>query len=268
MNDDLLLSLYLDGRTDDAATARVEQRLAAEPALRAELEALRRLDHLSEELPITAAEFDAQDIRARAALPAPRTWWRPVAAGIAAVLVLAVSHGGAYLVGAHRGAEVAQVDSSVLESAEAFLERVAQIDAGAPYEQLRSELGSVRASVRPQLIALTNEPATEPEQSRVAQLTDALFQLEFAFDASTDPGFQGLMVARIARGSLEGRPAMRLIPATADTYTRVAPVGNGRFRVFVVTFSNGVPQVVADEGTAAELKSRHTQFRFIIGGTK
>ena len=54
--DDDSLVAYLDGELDDAETARIEQRLASEPALRTRLQDLQRTWDLLDSLPIVKTD--------------------------------------------------------------------------------------------------------------------------------------------------------------------------------------------------------------------
>ena len=71
MNDDLRLSLYMDGRLPEEELSAFERRLEAEPPLRARLDAMRRLQALSAGLAPVSAAFSADDVRVRAEF-APR----------------------------------------------------------------------------------------------------------------------------------------------------------------------------------------------------
>ncbi|MHC4549961.1 MAG: hypothetical protein ACYTEZ_14410 [Planctomycetota bacterium] len=257
MNDDQLLSLYLDGRLAPAEAAALERRLAAEPALSADLAALRRLQELSEGLAAAEAGFTADDVRLRALAHQGGRWWRRVAVAAAAVLALAITHGGAFLLGTQRGGEG---KPSPVEATEAFLSRAAQLDVEAPPDRLRHMLDDLRQQTRTQLIALA-EPGTAGP--RVARLADAVRQLDLVLDQQEDPGFVGIAVSMIARSSLEGGPQLRFVPATAKSYTRLDPMGAGRFRFTYMQTVGGVPHVVVDEGTVPELEARHRSFEFV-----
>ena len=234
MNDELLISLHLDGRLPPDEAPAFEARLAAEPALREELEGMRRLQSLSASLATTSADFSADDIRVRA-----RTsrggWWR-LAAAAAAVLLLALTHGGAFFLGVEQQ-KAAQTPST--DDAEAFLRRARELDFSAPLED---QLADLREELDPQLISMSG-----------GDYADRLGQLEVAFDAQHDP----LMLAVTVRGIASGE--MRMVPATANSYLRVTPVGEGRFRL---VFIRGNDRVV-DEGTLPELERRNPTFQFV-----
>ena len=128
--DALLLAGYLDGRLGEAEAARLEARLAAEPALLDELLALREgLAETPEAVP------DAVIERARAAYagkPAPRAvraettslldrlfgqWLRPAVPAFAALMVL-LACAGAFEAGRYQGerldaTQTAEADSDV-----------------------------------------------------------------------------------------------------------------------------------------------------------
>lgn len=96
------LELYLDGELDDAAIARVEARVEAEPSLRATLARLRRQRATRLEAMSTAFDTDAQSVerlvgsvrdeQAREVADRQRrllAWWRPSPAYLAAAASLA-----------------------------------------------------------------------------------------------------------------------------------------------------------------------------------
>ncbi|MHC4133650.1 MAG: anti-sigma factor family protein [Planctomycetota bacterium] len=253
MNDrDLDLSLYLDGRLSGEEKAALERRLAAEPALREELDALRRLQELSQDLSPARAAFTADDVRLRARARGGRRWAR-AAAALAAVLLLALTHGVVFHLGTKRGVDG---ERSRVQAAEELLARAAELNPEAPPERLRVQLADLRDEIRPQLVALDNDPA--PEALRLAE---ALRHMEYALDQQRDPGIQGITVSFIARSSLEGGPQLRFVPQTGS-YTRVAPIGGNRYRLVFIRTENGAPMVAVDEGTREELERRHASLRF------
>jgi len=252
VNDELALSLYLDGRLPAEARRALEARLAREPRLRAELDALRGLQRMSERLVPAEAAFSADDIRVRAQLRrGGGAWWR-VGVAAAAVIALAVTHVLVYRVGAERGAEAERREQAQIAETEALLERAAAIDVAAPHERLEDNLATLRQEIPARLAALAD--AGEP---RAANLVDTLRQMEIAFEQHHDPGFLGLSVSLIASGSLSGEAPLRFLPASATNYARVAPAGEGRYRIILVTNVNGTPSMVTDEGTPEELEARH-----------
>jgi len=246
------LSLYLDGRLSADEKAAFERRLAAEPALREELDALRRLQQLSQDLPPAKAEFTADDVRLRAQARGGRRWAR-AAIAVAAVLLLALTHGVVFHLGTKRGVDG---ERSRVQAAEELLARAADLDPEAPHERLRLQLADLRDEIRPQLIALDNDPAP-----RAVLLTEALRHMEYAFDQQRDPGILGITVSFIARSSLEGGPQLRFVPQTGS-YTRVAPIGGGLYRLVFIRTQDGVPRMAVDEGTREELERRHASLRF------
>ncbi len=251
MNDDLLLSLYVDARLEDAEFAAFEQRLAAEPALRARLDVLRRLQALSAGLAPASAAFSADDVRVRSEFR-PRGGWRRLGLAAAAVLALAATHAGVYLAGARRGAEAEQAARASLAETAALLERAADLDIAAPPGQLEGELATLRQQIPTRLVALSR--AQEPE---ALQYADALRQMDLALEEQRDPAFVCLQVALIARTSLGGGARLTLVPASATNYYRVMPAGNGRYQVIFIENVNGTPRTIVDEGTPEELEARH-----------
>lgn len=247
MNDELAISLYLDGRLDPDRAAAFERRLAADPALREELAALRRLQELSEGLAATPASFGADDIRVRARA----AWggWRRLGLAAAAVLVLALTHGGAYLFGAHRAPKP---EPSPVEATRALLERAAELDYTRAPAQLQPELDHLRDEVGARLVALD-----AGDDARAAAYADRLRQMQMVFRQQRDPNVAGLAISLSARGEL------RFLPGSARTYTRLAPLGAGRFRFIFVDAQAGAPRMWVDEGTLAELQTRHASFRFV-----
>jgi hypothetical protein len=246
VNDDLALSLYLDGRLPAEERAAFERRLDAEPALRGRIEALRRLQDLSAGLARAEAAFSADDVRVRAELrPRAGRWRLGVAA--AAALALAATHAGTYAYGAKRGAEAERAERTHLEETEALLARAAALDVVAPDELLESELATLREEIPARLLALSRV-----EEPRAARCVEVLRQMDVAFEDQRDPRFLGLRVKLIAGGR-----QLTLVPATATDYCRVAPAGEGRYRVIFIENVNETPRTLVDEGTPEELEARY-----------
>lgn len=91
--DDELLSAYLDGRLTPAEVARLEARLAAEPALRQRLQELRQVVQLLAQAPRLAVPraFVLSEAQAAAASPVRGTWWRRWFVGVPRGLTLATA---------------------------------------------------------------------------------------------------------------------------------------------------------------------------------
>jgi hypothetical protein len=260
VNDELELSLHLDGRLPPDRAEVLARRLEAEPELRARFETMQRLQALSAGLGFAQAEFTADDVRRRRT---GRTWWR-AAAAVAAVALLALTHGSAFLLGTRR-APAPEVSRTPLDETEDLLARAARIDPAAPPAELRSQLIGLRERIRPLPDQLNSWQAPAPQRRRAAEYHEALVQLELAFEEVSDPAFRAVAVASIARSSLEGELPARFLPATARSYARADPLGGGRFRIVVVRPVDGVQRLIVDEGTAAELEERHEGVRFIHG---
>jgi hypothetical protein len=143
------------------------------------------------------------------------------------------------------------VERSRVQAAEELLARAAKLDPEAPPDRLRVQLADLHDEIRPQLLALDDDPA--PEAVRMAE---ALRSMDFALDQHRDPGISGITVAFIARSSLEGGPQVRFVPRTGS-YTRLAPIGGNRYRLLFMRFQDGVPRIAVDEGTRTELEERH-----------
>jgi hypothetical protein len=88
---DELLSAYLDGQLGARERARLEARLAADPALRAELEALRRTVVLVHDLPSVPIPRNFILAQTMAARPRPARPWRPRRAWAAPFLTAATA---------------------------------------------------------------------------------------------------------------------------------------------------------------------------------
>ncbi len=243
---DLELSLYLDGRLSGEGRAAFERRLDAEPELKEQLEALRRLQALSQDLPPSQANFTADDVRLRARAKTGR--WMRAAAALAAVLLLALTHGVVFHLGTRRGVTA---ERSRVREAEELLARAAELDPEAPPERLRIQLADLHEEIRPQLVALDRDPA--PEAARRAE---TLRHIEFALDQQRDPGISAITVSIIAKSSLAGGPQVRFVPRTGR-YTRLAPIGGDRYRLVFIRTEDGVPMMAVDEGTREELQARH-----------
>jgi hypothetical protein len=251
VNDDLRLSLFLDGRLPVEEAAAFETRLAAEPALRARLDAMRRLQQLSAGLGHASAAFCGDDVRVRAEV-APHGGWRRLGLAAAAVLALAVTHAGVYLAGARRGAEAERAERASVEQAAALLERAAELDIAAPPDELVGEIDALRREIPTRLIALSE--ARLPEAVLMA---DKLRQvMNLAVEEQRDPAFVCLRIAMVARSTLDGGAQVTFIPASATDYDRAFDLGGGRFRVICVEIENGTPRAIVDEGTPEEIETR------------
>ncbi|HEX5138838.1 MAG TPA: hypothetical protein VFY93_17845 [Planctomycetota bacterium] len=251
MNDDLSLSLYVDGRLPAEERAAFERRLDAEPALRARLDAMRRLQALSAGLAPASALFSADDVRVRAE-SRPHGGWRRLGLAAAAVLALAATHAAVFWAGTRKGAEAERSVRASIEATEALLDRTADMDIAAPPEQLRTEIATLRREIPTRLDVLSR--ARQPEAAR---LVDALREIDLALDApkSPDPAFVCLQLKAIVT-SLDTRAQVRFLPATATSYIQVFPADGGRFRVVHVEDVNGTPRTTVDEGTAEEIEAR------------
>jgi hypothetical protein len=262
VKDELLLSLFLDGRLDPAKSTALKGRLEAEPALQAQVDALQRLQQASADLEFEGGDFTAGEVRVRLGRSIrPRRRW-PIAA--AAILALALTHAAAYTLGVRTEETVATDPDPILETERLFA-RASRLDAGAPHERLQSELGELQRDIR--LASLPARLASyengDRGRRRASELADALAQLELVLDRFDDPAFRVMMITGIARESLTGETSLRILPASARSYTRVMPVGGNRFRVYVVDTHDG--RVLADEGTLEELRRRHTEVGFKSG---
>ena len=281
--DEYLLSLLLDGRLPAAEADAVRARLAADPALQQRFQAMERLQALSAGLTPPTAGFDAADVLGRPATAARRNvWWMRAGVAAAAVLLLALSHGSAYLLGAHRGRDATDAPRDVrvtgedtftgradpIANTEALLTRASNLDPDQPYEKLRGKLVGLRRHMRALPPALARWAEDRPPQrARASQLAEALVHLEIAFEEVKDPGFLSIAVASIAKKSLSGEAEMRFVPANAQSFSRIVALTGGRFRVAFVRERDGMPRLISDEGTLEELKQRH-DIEFVAGGTK
>jgi hypothetical protein len=248
VNDDLLLSLYLDGRLDEAARAAFEGRLAAEPALRARLDALGRLQALSARLAPAAAAFSGDDVRLRALGRGTGRWAR-LGLAAAAALALVATHAGVYVAGARRGADAERARQASVARTEEILERAAMLDAAAPPERLEDELQTLRQAIPPLLVALERAP-------EAALQADVLRRMDATLRRRSDAGLAAIAVQSMARTVGEA-PQLRLVPATATDYTRVFPLADGRYRILCITNVNDTPRTIEDEGTPEELEARY-----------
>lgn len=91
--DDELLSAYLDGRLTPADVARLEARLAAEPALRQRLQELHQVVQLLAQAPRLAVPraFVLSETQAAAASSTRSAWWRRWFVGVPRGLTLATA---------------------------------------------------------------------------------------------------------------------------------------------------------------------------------
>lgn len=239
MNDDERISLHLDGRLPEPL----------DPSLRARFEEAKRLQAMAADLEFTRAEFTADDVRERLGRRKPRRA-RWIAA---AVVLLAASHWMAFQLG-HGPAE-----RDAIAETEALLRRATLVDSGAPVEQLQVDLMDLRNTLEHSDLPFRLAQNTN---SRAAQLEEGLVQLETAFEQYRDPGFLGILVARIGREYLEGEPATRFIPSSVNRYAQATSLGDGRYRVTVVRAGEGVR---VHEGTREELRDENIEIH-LIGG--
>lgn len=239
MNDEERISLHLDGRLTEPL----------EPRLRARFEEAQRLQAMAANLEFTRADFTAEDVRERLGRRKPRR----VGWIAAAALLLVASHWAAFRLG-HSPAE-----RDAIAETEALLRRATLVDAGAPVEQLQVDLMDLRNSLEHSDLPFR---LAENKDRRAAQLEEGLVQLETAFDQYRDPGFLGILVARIGREYLEGEPATRFIPSSVNRYTQATPLGDGRYRVTVVRPGQSVR---IHEGTPEELRGQNIEIH-LTGG--
>ena len=208
-----------------------------------------RLQAMAEGLSFTRAEFTADDVRERLGRRQPkRAPWIAAAA-----LILVATHWAAFQFG-----RTPEPRNAIAET-EQFLQRATRIDAGAPVEQLETELADLRRFLRDSDLPFR---LAEETGHRAAQLEEGLVQLETAFEEYRDPGFLGILVARIGREYLEGNPATRFVPSSVDRYTRVTALGDDRFRVTIVRPGEGARVY---EGTRDELRAPDIGIH-LIGG--
>jgi hypothetical protein len=243
VNHDELLSRYLDGELTPEERKQVEN----DPAL----QKLLRLQELSD-LPMTRADFTAEDVLVRAGRSKPRWNW---AAAAAAVLLLAVSHAAAFLWGVERAEQPVAINA--IGETEELLREAAALDAAAPYDQLEERLVDLRSDLEGHLPALASA-----DVPRAGRLAEHVGRFIIAFDQIEDAGFRAAAARQIANEALGVQVGFTMIPATAHSYERVTPLGEGRFRVLVVHGN----RVLRDEGTVAELKQRNEGLTFLITG--
>jgi hypothetical protein len=259
------LSRYLDGELSPEETQALERRFAAEPELRNELAVQRSLQGLAENMPITRAGFGAEEVLVRAGRRARKRWqnigwWGPAAA--AAVLLLAATHAGSYLLGARAVGQSPASQTSAIDETELLLEQMADLDAAAPHDRLNSQLVGFRGDFENRdlprrLEQLTGAEVPLRQRRRATQLARHVGQLFVAFEQYDDPGFRAISVQRIAKHALGSGPEFTFLPATARSYERITPIGEGRFRIVVFKAREGEPLVIRDEGTVEELQSRY-----------
>jgi hypothetical protein len=206
-----------------------------------------RLQAMAEGLSFTRAEFTADDVRERLG----RRKLRRAPWIAAAAVLLVASHWAVFQLG--RPSE----SRDAIAETEQLLHRATLIDAAAPVEQLETELADLRGFLRDSDLPFRLAAEKGP---RAAQLEEGLVQLETAFEEYRDPGFLGILVARIGREYLEGDPATRFLPSSVNRYTRVIALGEDRYRVTVVRPDEGA---WVQEGTREELRGFGIQ---LIGG--
>jgi len=282
---DTTLSRYLDGELADAERTAFERALSRDPELRARLERQERLQALAASLPATAGHFDADDVRVRLGsrrAPASR---RRIAIAAAAVLLLGLSHAGAFLLGAGRdgpppaGSTAAQRELQpyspldTISEAEGLFERAARLDpARQPSDELRGQMASIqddfaRARLPDRLAGiLRRDDVPRPLYERAGQLLDGWTLVEEAARTYSDPGLRGLLVTRVARDLREGPTRLRALPASTESWVRATSLGDGRVSVRIVEFdAQGRPRVTEETGTIEELRARNVDVRLVSG---
>lgn len=254
------LSLYLDGRLPEEEARELEARLRAEAPLRRRLEELRALQNLSASLPLAEGTFQADDVREMAAgRRASAARWRTLAASIAAVLVLAVSHGAVYLLGANRGANGLEppTASDAIERAEELLEGLARVNPAAPHERLKAELVSYQKEADENRLASTLEEISRDDlpvadRRRAGRFATALGEVELLFGRVDDPGILAMLLSDRARQALEGRDVVLGVPANADGVLFIMPDGRGRIRVDRIDTTQTPPRRIVRDDLSRE----------------
>lgn len=282
-DDSYQISLYLDGQLEAGPARVLRQRLERDPELSEEMERARRLQDLASGLRFTRGSFGADDVRERLGARAGGRRYLRRGLAAAAVVALAMTHLAAYRLGADGGAGAGTPPATTIqprrlsegvfeaiEETERLFQRAARVDARTPYDQLHSELDDLHASLvdsrLPFRLTDRSQPGLpEADRRRATELADGLVQLETAFEQRIDPGFMGLLVARIGREYLEGMPAMRVVPSSASNYLRVAPLGEGRWKVRILVVTGEGARFEELEGTAEELRERNVEIRVMEG---
>ena len=232
-----------------------------------ENENARRLRELAQSLPVAEAAFYADDVRVRLGRAAGGRRWARWGIAAAAVLALAVSHAGAFLLGGRDRVSVTEAPDPMIQT-ERILTRAAQLDPGAPPQLLSDELGALRREI--QLTSLPRQLRTlqAGPDSRASRLANALVQFDQVFELVNDPGLRAVMAVNIARVSLHSEGSVRMLPGSAKTYTRVVPLHGGtQFRVWVLDPGRN-RVLVDDQGTVDDLRKRHPNIRFVSGDPK
>jgi len=248
VNHDELLSRYLDGEL----TPEEQQRVERDPALQKML----RLHELSD-LPMTRADFTAEDLLVRAGRTRPRWSW---AAAAAAVFLMAFTHAAAFLYGVERAEE--PVASNAVGETEEILREMAALDEAAPHDDLQRRLINLRGGLQEHLPALAGPDIPEPQRPRADQLVGHVGRLIVAYEQVEDAAFRAVALRKLANQALGIEVGFAFVPATARSYQRVTPLGEGRFRILVVRES----KVLRDEGTVEELQTRNQGLRIRITG--
>lgn len=276
------LSLYLDGRLDDVETAELETELRKNAALAEALRRLRALQGLSENLTFQPGAFTADEIRFRAAARSRRA--RKIAISVAAVLLVA-THAAAFLLGSTRTrtgttTEVANETPTAprilplseragpIHDAEQLLGELAALDPGTtPHDQLNTRLVSLQQRFDEQGLTdrlhdvAARENAGE-RRIRAMGLAGAFEELHRVFEIGGDPGIVSIMVASIARRSLDGEIALRF-PANLDEYMTVTPLTQGTVSVVRITERNGK---TVREVETLDLQTLQSKYKFSVSG--
>lgn len=217
-----------------------------------------RLDELSR-LPETKARFTAEDVLVRAGRTRPRARWSWAAAA-AAVFLLAVTHAAAFLFGQQQAEP--PLASNPVDETERVLREMAALDAAAPHDKLERKLIDLRGELEERLPLLHSDAVPPADRSRADRLATVAGHVGIAFEQVDDPGFRALAVRRLAGQALGGNLRFALIPATAESYERVTPLDNGRFRVILVRDG----RLLVDTGTIEEIEARHPGLEIRVEG--
>jgi len=222
------------------------------------------LDQLAESLPEVRASFDVEDLLLRAgASNRTNRRFRNWSAAAAAVLLLAVTHASAFFFGIDRAAKP-EVTADAISESEAILREIAALDASAPHDRLEKQLVHLRKELEePDLMTRLASASPRP---RAALLSNQIGQLLVAYSEVEDPAFRAVTIRSIATQALRGEIEFTLVPASTQNYQRVTALGQGRFRIMIVTSHDGHPTVLRDEGTVLELQQRNQNLKIELTG--
>jgi anti-sigma factor RsiW len=284
---DELLSAYLDGELSTSARARLEAQLASDPALRAELDVLRRTVAMVRDLPPVPAPHNfllpaaASRRRSLRTKPVRRSWAAPLlsaATAIVSLLFVAVLAGDLLLFGAGGTASLSPAEpmyqleapqeapaplvpsQEVVVEAETVVEAVPEVEGeakagevGEPDATLAEPPAPMPAEEMP-AVTLEVEGAEEKEAPAPGTAEDEMMEEpEPAAAAGMGGGANGEPAVSPSVPTLPGDEESADVPAASPTVTAAARTGVGAAKPTPGEGLKAEPTSRAEWGERAEI---------------